>query len=264
MSRPILAAVLALLATVAGGCRPDAVRVAFRPEPGARYVYRIEVDAVAVTTVGSEPPRRTVADDVFEADHAVLATGRRTSTVQVRLRPPEGRPVTFVVRLDRAAQLTEVQRVEGLPASVLGELGLSEIFPPAAAAPPDRPLSPGQRWRVDVPVQLSSPDRSRLVGEGRLVGLGVVEGRDVATVATAYRLPVRRSTGEGGARLLLDGSMATRARGTYALSDGAVVSTTATTTGRYRLTVYPPEGTAGAPLSGTLDVEVHSKTRRLR
>jgi hypothetical protein len=36
------------------------------------------------------------------------------------------------MRFDRAAQLTAVESVEGIPAEALGSLGLSEIFPAAA------------------------------------------------------------------------------------------------------------------------------------
>ncbi len=254
---------LAVTVALVGACRDGTVRVAFRPERGDRYAYRTEVRAESVTSFGTEPPRRTVADGVLEAHHAVLDTGPDGTTVRVRLRHVGGETATFVVRLDRAAQLSEVERVQDLPAEVLGDLGLSEIFPAAAGAPPDRPLSPGQRWEIDEPVRLGGRQPWRLRGRGRLVELGVVDGRHVATVESIYRLPVRRTSGTAQARVLLEGSQATRARSTYALRDGSVVSATATTRARYRLTLRPPEGTGGTAVSGTLVVETRTTTRRV-
>jgi hypothetical protein len=258
-----LLAVLAGTAPLVAGCRSDSVRIGFRPEPGNRYVYRITVHAETVTTLGGQPERRAEADDVLEAHHAVLATGRDGSSVRVRLRQEGAADVTFVVRLDRAARLARVEQVEGLPSPALGELGLSEIFPPAAGAPPDRPLAPGESWGIDEPVTVGTAEAARLTGRGRLTELGVVDGRDVARVEATYRLPVRRTTGASSGRVLLDGAQDTTTKGTYAIEDGAVVSATATTRGSYRLTLFPPEGTAGAPLTGTLVVELRSRTSRV-
>lgn len=263
-SAPALLAAVAASAAVLPGCRSDSVRIGFRPEPGDRYVYRISVHAETVTAVSGQAPRRAVADDVLEAHHSVLATGPEGSSVRVRLRQEGAPDVTFVVRLDRAARLATVEQVEGLPSPALGELGLSEIFPPAAGAPPDKPLAPGEGWAIDEPVVVGTAEAARLTGRGRLAELGVVDGRDVARVEASYRLPVRRTTGGSSGRALLDGSQDTATKGTYALEDGAVVSATATTRGSYRLTLFPPEGTAGAPLRGSLFVELRSRTSRVR
>lgn len=259
---PRLVVPLAALTLVLGACQDDTVRVTFQPRPGARYDYRVEVRAVAVATVGEEPARRTEADDVFDAQHAVLDAGPAGTRVEVRLSQPGGEPRTFVVRLDRAAQLAEVQSVEGLPASALGGVGLSEIFPAAAAAPPDRPLSPDERWAIDEPVKVATPEPSRLTGRGRLAALGVEDGHEVATVDSTYRLPVRRIADERYGRLELNGTQDTRATTTYDLGDGAVVSVRAHTTGTYDITILPPPGTAGSPVPGKLVVEVTSVTRR--
>src|SRR3712207_6086484 len=107
-------------------------------------------------------------------------------------RPPRSTlfPYTTLFRSDRAGQLAEVERIEGLPAQVLGELGISEIFPAAAAAPPDRPLSPGDRWTINAPVDLPGLAPGRLRGQGRLIALGVVDGREVATIESVVELTV--------------------------------------------------------------------------
>ncbi|MDQ1437846.1 MAG: hypothetical protein QOK43_1475 [Acidimicrobiaceae bacterium] len=244
-----------------GACRPDGVRLAFRPRTGASYTYRVEVRAEVVTRIGDGEPRRRVDHDVLFADHAVLTGGPRSSRVQVRLRGP-GQPTrTFVVALDRAAQLAEVQRIEGLPASALGTLGLSEIFPAAAGAPPDRLLAPGARWRVDEPVTLPGSSTARLSGQGRLVELGVVAGREVARVETTYRLPVDRTSDEAQGRIVLRGSQEVHARSTSGVADGAVESAETETRGVFTLSLEPRDG--GPAVPGRLELVVRSVTRRL-
>ncbi len=264
MSGPSFAlrALVVAAAVLVAGCRDDTVRVGFRPDRGDRFAYRIAVHAATVAQLEGEPPRRSVVETVFDARHAVVDTGPSGTTVEVRLRERGGRLLTFSVRLDRSGQLTEVRHIEGLPADALGELGLSEIFPAAVAGPPDRPLAPGARWSLDETVQIGGPPPVRLTGRGRLAELGVLDGRRVARVENDYRLPVRRRGGEGGRRLDLDGWQDTRARAAYAVDDGAVVWAEAHTTGTYRLTVLPPEGSTVAPVPATLAVEVRSTTRR--
>ena len=262
--RRLAGAVLAAVTLVlAAGCEKGTVNLAFQARPGDRYAYRVEVEAEAVAKVGDEAPRRTHSTNVFHAEHAVMDAGPSGSRVEVRLSEQGGLPRTFVVRLDRAANLAEVQSIEGLPASALGGLGLSEIFPAAAVAPPDRPLSPGSRWSIDEPVQLATPSPSRLVGRGRLAKLGVMDGHHVATVESDYQLPVRRTAQERRSQLELTGSQGTEASTTYDLDDGSVVSVDARTSGTYEIMLLPPQGVPGEPIPGTLEVQVRSITRRL-
>ncbi|MFN2608620.1 MAG: hypothetical protein ABR511_12140, partial [Acidimicrobiales bacterium] len=180
---------VALSGTLAG-CRRDAVRVAFRPPAGARYRYEVRVHSLTTTRLGTGPPQVSAEDVVLETVDTVLQTGPGDVRVEVRLSQQGVPDRTFVVRLDRAAQLAGVDAVEGLPPSVLGAEGLPEILPGAPGAPPDRPLSPGQRWTIDAPTGLAGAGDARLVGSGRLVGLGVAGGRKVASTRSRTRLPL--------------------------------------------------------------------------
>ena len=263
-ARTAVAAAVLASSAVLGGCRDDTVRLTFLPSPGDRSTYRIEVRAVTVTTVGEEHPRRAVAETVLEAGHVVLDSGPGATRMQVRLSEQGGPASTFVIRLDRAAQLTEVQRIEGLPAGALGDLGLSEIFPAAVGAPPDRPLEPGDRWELDEPVRLADAAATRLTGQGRLVALQAADGRRLARVESSYRLPVSRAAEESGGRLLMKGTQRTRATVAYDLDDGGVQSVQARTRGHYSVTLLPPPGVAGAPVPATLVVDIGSTTRRVR
>jgi hypothetical protein len=257
-----LALAVALLALTAG-CRPDTVNLGFHPAAGASYTYRVEVESLTVVSVDGSPSQRV--EDRFElrADHDVLAAGAESSRVRVRLSGPNLGARTFVVRLDRAGQLAEVQRIEDLPARALGSIGLTEIFPAAAGAPPAAPLSPGERWVVDEPVSLPGQPRTRLRGSGRLTELGVIDGEKVATIDSTFRLAVRGTTELEQGSFALDGSQSTTATATHRLADGAVEEVRAVTRGRYRHTLLPPAGTAGPAVPGTLTVEVRSHTVRV-
>lgn len=238
------------------------MNLSFRPEPGRRYTYRTSVRATTVTTVADEKPRRTRTDTVFVSRQKVLSVSPSGARVEVRVQEQGGPVRTFIVRLDRSAQVAEVQSIEGLPARALGELGLSEIFPAAAAAPPDRPLAPGERWDIDTAVDLAEVAEARLRGSGRLVALSQVDGIDVARVESRYRLPVRRAVAPDAKGLTLEGIQATSAQVTYSIEDGAVLSAKARTTGSFDVTLFPPPGTPGSPVPGRLSVVVSSTTER--
>jgi hypothetical protein len=258
----LVAVALATLLTLSA-CADDTVRVAFRPAAGARYAYEVEVEATTVTEIEGRAPVRETERFVLDVEHDVLAADGDSRRVEVRVRVPGGEQRRFVVRLDRAAQLAEVQRIEGLPAQALGSLGLSEIFPAAAGAPPDRPLAPGDRWRVDDPVELPGQERTRLRGSGRLAALGVVAGREVATIENRFDLTVRGTSELSLGRFRLDGRQTTASTASHDLADGAVENVEAVTRGRFRLTLLPPDGTDGPEIPGTLRIEIRSQTRRL-
>jgi hypothetical protein len=247
----------AAVAAAPAACGAGTVRIAYAPPRGARATYRVTVHATTLTRVQGQPERRTNDDEVLAATHEVLSSGQDGSRVRVTLVAQGGQPRTYVVRLDRAAQLAEVQLVEGVPATALGDLGLSEIFPAAAGAPPTRPLAPGERWTIDQSLPLGGPP-VRLTGAGRLVSLGVVHGWKVATLETHYSLPVDRAT--EAARLI--GTQTTATSATRRLADGTIDHETATTTASYRLLLLPPAGSRGPAIPGTLDVTITSDTRR--
>jgi hypothetical protein len=253
--------VLLMVLAAAPACRPDHVRVTYRPRPGSVAVYRVRVHAVVTTTIADRPPRRTEEDGTFTARHAVLQRGDRESEVQVRLTSSVAEPRTFVVSIDRGGQLTAVRSVEGLPADILGGLGISEVFPAAAGAPPDRPLHPATRWLIDEPVALTAGPVSRLVGTGQVVGFGVVHGRRLIELSTAYSLDAHQSGPQDNGTIVLDGQASTAQRTARNVADGVVESADATTTGRFAISVTP-DG-AGVAVPGTLTLEVTSHTHRI-
>ena len=257
------ALLLLLPLLVLPACAPGTVQIAFTPEEGATYAYEIKVESSSTTAVEGQDPSHSSNSFTLDARHAVERTDLDGTRVRVRLRSGGNEPRELLVRLDRAAQLTEVIQVEGLPAEVLGELGLSEIFPAAVGAPPEGPLRPGATWEVNEPVQIPGSPRARLVGTGRLEALDVIDGREVAIVRSAYRLPVSRTSDGSTSSQTIEGTQATRSRTTYDLADGSVVASEAESVGRFVLELRPPGEDLGPQLSGTLEVRVSSVTRRL-
>jgi hypothetical protein len=254
--RLAVAAVFLLLA----GCRTDTVTVSFRPEVGATYRYEIEVTAETTTTLeGSSPSQRTERVRLVE-DQTVLQRDADGVEVHVVVGEAGTAGQAFIVRLGRAAQLESITSTEGAGPDVVGALGVNEIVPGAAGAPPGRPLTPGERWQSSRWVQVpGAQERSRLRTTGRLTELGLDGDTEVAHLASTTTLELRTTVGP----LQLQGQQRIDQQAVYDLADGAVRRVTATTEGRFAILALPPAGTDAEPVPGTLVVRVTSRTRRL-
>lgn len=257
--------VCTLMALTSTACRPATVRLAFAPRPGATYAYVVKVEATSQLQIEEQPVQRRTDTVVLDATHTVLAADGDAVRLRVELRDRAGavRRRSFVVRFDRAGQLTGIEQLEDVATGLLGDLGLSEIFPAAAGAPPDRRLAPGERWSIDDSVALPGVRRGAIHGAGRLLRLGVEDGRDVATVATGTELRLERERVVGEARTTLTGSQANEALVTHAVADGSVTRARAVTRASYRLRITPSSGPAEAAVSGTLALVVRSSTTRV-
>lgn len=267
--RPVpLLALLALVVPLAGaGCREDTVRLSFRPSVGDVYRYEVTVRSHSEVLIPGEEP--TVRDEevVLQSEHTVLEADDDGVRVQVILGDASGSVRTFTVRFDRAAQLEAVEADDALvdPGEPGDAFGISEIFPAASGAPPDRRLAPGDTWSVDETVGLpGAVGRSQLTATGRLSELGVLDGRDVARVVTSSTLELASEVVSlEGETLRLDGSQHTEQRASHDLADGAVREASSSTRGVYDLEIRPPLGRVGDSVEGTLVVEVSSRSRRL-
>jgi hypothetical protein len=247
-------------------CREEGVLLTFRPEVGATYRYEVVVRSAATRRVDGGPPKVEREEARFDARHTVVDADDGGIRVEIQLQRAGSAARTFVVRYDRAAQLEAVESIEGISVATLSGLGLAEIFPAAAGAPPDRALAPGDRWVIDETVELPGEESpSRLTGEGRLEELGVVDGEKVARIVTRSVVPLSSlapADGDDG-RLSRRGSLTTDSRTEHDLSDGSVRRVNSTTTGRLRIAIAPPADVTGEPVRATVEVEVESETRRL-
>jgi len=255
----------AVVALVVSGCRDDHVTIAYQPRPGATFTYAVHVASTTTNSFSDRPisPATGVVPADFTASHHVIDAQQGTTRVEVRLAREGLGERTFVMRFDRAAQLTAVESVEGIPAEALGSLGLSEIFPAAAGAPPDRPLRPGDHWAIDDQVQLAGMDApARLTGTGHLVQLGMVDGHKTATVSSATTLPLTSTSTTSDGEQTLTGTQTTTITVVYDLADGSVRHSNAATVGQFDVLLGPPAGQPGAPIKGTLTVDLRSEIRR--
>ncbi len=254
---------MAVLAPLVTACKPATVEISFRPIAGRHYRYEVTVRTVTATRLGDSGVERSAEDAVLVADDTVLSSDPEGVRVRVELRRAGSADRTYVVRLDRAAQLAGVEAVEGLPPAVLGPEALPEILPGAPGAPPDRPLGPGERWTIDVRPSIPGAEAGRLRGTGQLLELGVVDGEKVATTRALTTLPIRSTVQVRGGTLLLDGTETTETTATRSLSDGSIDTSSSTTFGRFAITLTPPSPEAGALVTGTLSIDVQSQTRRV-
>jgi hypothetical protein len=256
------AAALAVFAMLCTACRDDRVVLAYHPTTGASYTYAVHVESSSSSTFpGRSATPRDEADLVVR--QRVLDASGDNIRVEVALDRVGVGERKFVMRFDRAAQLTAVESVEGIPAGALGDLGLSEIFPAAAGAPPDRGLRPGDRWVIDDQVQLAGMDApARLTGEGRLLELGIVDGHKTATVTSSTSLPLESTVTTANSVQTLTGTDTTTITVVYDLADGSVRHSTSVTKGNFTAVLSAPGGQASTPIEGTVSVEVRSEIRR--
>ena len=238
------------------------VQFGFRPEAGAKYRYEIKVESVTTTVLGDEAPERSVDEVALESRDTVLSATPDEVKVQVELRRAGSPDRTFRVRFDRGAQLAGIDAVDGLPPTVLGPVGLPEFLPAAATAPPDRPLSPGEKWKIEATPTLSGAAPVRLEGTGRLVKVTTSGGRKVASIRAETSVPLSSTSRVGDATVTISGTEKTESTATRALVDGLVEEANSTTRGSYNLTLSPNTG-GGVAVTGTMVVEIRAQTRRL-
>ncbi len=256
-----------LLPTVASAgltaCKEESVHVGFRPEAGASYRYEIKVQSVTTTVLGSDPPERSVDEVTLQSRDTVLSAGPEEIRIEVQLRRAGSPDRTFRVRFDRGARLAGVDEVDGLPPEVLGSVGFPEFLPAAATAPPDRSLSPGEKWKIDATSSLPGAESARLEGTGRLVKVTTAGGRKVASIKAETSLPLSTTSRVGNSVVTISGTETTESTAARTLTDGAVQEATAVTRGEYTLTLSPQAGAGNASMSGRMSVEIRSQTRRL-
>lgn len=247
------------------GCRDDRVVVAFRPPKGRTYDYVTTVSTTTTVELQGRTPEAPQTEVVeLHAEQLVLPSETSDETrVQILLTRPGAATRTYIARFDRAAQLTDIERVEGISTAALGDGGLTEIFPAAAGAPPARGLKPGDTWAIDEAIRLpDAAQPSELTGQGRLVELGVIDGHRTATVKSSTALPLTTTVASSNGTQRLDGTQTTDLNAAYDVTDGSVVSGTAVSVGRFTIVLSPPSGQRGDPLTGRLTVEVRTSIKR--
>jgi hypothetical protein len=244
------------------GCEKESVNVGFRPEAGASYRYEIKVQSTTTTVLGDEAPDRALDEVTLETRDTVLSAAAEEVRVQVVLHRAGSPDRIFLVRFDRAHQLAGVDLVDGLPPEVLGPVGLPAFMPAAATAPPDRPLSPGEKWKIDATPSVPGASAGlRMEGTGRLVKVTTMGGRKVAAIKAETSVPLSSTAEVGGSTVTISGTERTESTANRALADGVLEEATSVTRGTYDLVLSPAAGSS-AQVRGTMLVEIRAQTRR--
>ncbi len=278
------AAVVIIICSLLSGCGENVVRLSYRPEVGTKASYRITVQTETTVDMEGEEPHRENSEAVLTTHHTVLGPNATTThpttpdpttpdgvQVQVVVEEKGQADRTFIVRFDRSGQPVTVESETSSEADSVSStrLGLPEIFPAALSAPPDRSLRSGDQWNIDRVITLpGSTKPARLVGSGRLIEFGIVNNKRVARVSAAATLQLQntRPASQGLIPLgevRLDGHQRTKYRATHNLDNGTIYSTSSTTTGSYKLIVFPPATIGGNPATGTMNVIIRSDSKRL-
>ena len=155
--------------------------------------------------------------------------------------------------VDRAGSLEGVTLVEGLDAAALGLGQEQALGPTRLTAPPDRPLAPGDRWTI----RGAAPARS-----GRLDRLGVVDGQDVAVVATSLTEDLAQVGRAETSATRLTGSATSSATTSYDLDGGAIRRSRTHTHGTVQATLGPPTGSTATPVHATITYDVSVRVTR--
>lgn len=253
-------AVLAL--ALLGACDPDTVMVAYDAEVGDTARYRAEIRTDVTRVLAGERTRDRQVDRI-ETTQEVLSSDDGETMVEVDVLPETGAPRTFVARLDRAGRLDTIDVVDGVSAGALG-VDPGDGLPVGLLAPPPGELRPGQRWQIEEPFAVAALSEPLAVrGTGRVVSLGVEDGRDVAHVEVTVSMPVRSVVATSDGSVTVFGRQELSSKATYDLDGGGLVRERAVVDGEADLIVQPPPDVDAAPLRGTIAYTVTSETALL-
>lgn len=251
--RLAIAALLAVGAPFVAACREGTVTLAYAPAEGDELSFRYEIDATITQSLEGAEPTVTEISTSVDADQEVLEVGPRGVRAAVTLRRDGGAPRTSEVRLDDAGTLQGVDLIEGQPAGIFGLDDLGGVLP-TVPLPAGR-LSPGDRWSID---------DAELVGEGRLQRLGVIDGEDVAVVASDLTQAIVETVALGTTSAALDGALRATSTTAYDLRDGSLRRATTRARGEVEARIAPPPGIDAAAAVGTITYDVRVRVVRLR
>jgi hypothetical protein len=250
--RPVGGLAVAALCVLVG-CRPATVSVGFSPAIGDRYAYRYEIHATITRDVQGRPPEVVHLDTELSARQEVQALTKGGARIRLVLTRDGGVPRTAVVLVDRAGSLEGIELVEGLDAAAFGVGGDDTLGPSHLTGPPDRPLAPGDRWTIR---------EATRHGSGRLDRLGVVDGEDVAVVATSITDDVDEAGLAGTSSTHVTGALRTTATTSYDLRGGAIRRSRSHSSGRLDARLAPPAGVTARAVHATIGYDVTVRVTR--
>ncbi len=234
-------------------CQEGTVALAFAPDAGDVWSYRYEIDATVTTVLDGGEPTVTEIATTLLADQEVVQVSEDGVRAEVTLRRDGGAARTVEVRLDRAGSLQGVDLVSGQALDVFGLSDLGGVLPTVAL--PGGDLAPGDSWAID---------DGLATGTGRLVRLGVVDGRDVAVIESDTRRAIEEVTPTQSTTAALEGILRAVSTSSYDLEDGSLRRSQSTARGEVAAHIAPPSGVDAPAVPGTISYEVRVEVTRLR
>ena len=243
-----------------GGCAEHTVSIAFDPMIGDEFQYRSEITTVVDRPVDGEHTH-TEESSVLDATETVTAVSDTDVTLDVALERDGAPARTYTSRYDRGDRLTAIDLIEGVPAEAIG-YDLTTDLPADLTSPPAGPLRPGQRWEIERVLD-TGDEPLRITGVGTVESLGVVDGRDIATVVIEVEIPVRSEITFPNATVVLDGWQRTRSVAVYDLAEGALVTDESTIEGDVDGLILPPPNVNDEPKAATVVYSIDVVTNRV-
>jgi hypothetical protein len=252
------------LALVLTSCRPDAIQLAYRFDPGTKTAYRMSADATANWDIGGQGGGSyTVVFDVVETvrervgDDAIVAVQMTpVDVVEKGLPSPGTEPRSFSLRMGPGGEVREVLEVDGVAAKSLDpdELVFIGTYRPPL---PEAPVGLGDSWDSEQQVQLESVFQ-------QVVTTGVLERLDrdadgrVAEIDYSGQGPLIWTTTLPQGEADLTGSAETHTNANFDIDAGALRDATSSMNGTFEVRIVP--GGGRPPIVGqlqlTLDLQV--------
>jgi hypothetical protein len=253
-------AALSLVLVALGGCKPDAVALAYRFPEGTRE-YRLEAAGSARWDIGGggEGSYRVI----FDVSEQVREDEGDIAVVEVRMSPisieEDGLPApgsgdrSFALELDRFGGVPNVLEVEGVDAAELDPDELAFIGTYRPTLPLD-PVKLGGEWDSE---RLFDVGRvfQEIQARGRLDSLYLDEDGPVAELSYRGEGPLQWTTQLPQGLAELVGTGTTRQHASFDIDSGVLREASSTTHGTFEVRVIPSSG-ARTPLTGTLELDL--------
>lgn len=257
-----------LAAVIAGACRPDTVRLAYRFSEGTELEYRMHARASASWDIeGSGSGSYEVTFDVTER---IESQGEQGALISVAMTPvavdeeglasPGGEERSFSLRISNTGQLLEVVEVDGVAAQALNpdELAFIGAYRPPL---PEERVALHDTWESRQELQVG-PVFQQLVTLGELESLYRHESGAQAEVSYSGEGPLVWSTELPQGEASLTGSATTTANATLSLSTGSLRSARSSTVGDFDVRVVSKQDVA-TPLAGSMRLRLDLQLQRL-
>ena len=249
------------------GCRSDTVELEYRLDAENVRTYSMEARAEANWDIGG--PGKGSYAVTFEVTEAVQSSDETGAVVAVVMTPvevtEEGLPSpgpgerSFTLRISPGGEVLEVIEVDGVSAEALEpeELAFIGTYRPPL---PTREVRLLDTWSSDQDLVAGSVFQ-QVAATGQLVALDIDHGDPVAKLSFEGEGPLGWTTMLPQGEAELTGTATTNNEVQLDIEDGHLDTSDSVTRGSFDVRIAP--GGGEAPITGTLDLDLHLSLRRI-